>query len=310
MALNRGSSATLFAADASGTLRLIGYIALACVMMVADRHLGILVKARYAAAAVIEPVYELAALPARVVHDADSTLTDRRRLIDDNEKLRQALLLANARLHRMQTLADQNQRLKQLLDVQHTLGVNVQLARVLDVDLGAFRYRLMIEAGADAGVTPGMVVVDAHGVMGQVVEVSPHTARVMLVTDPNHAVPVVDERSGVRAVAVGDGASGHLRLATLPLTADIKAGDQLLTSGIGGRFPAGFPVGRVVTVAPDRDGSFKVAQVVPAAAPERSGEVLLLRDQPPPVGPPAPAASAGPPADLAAPAAASSAVTR
>lgn len=297
-----GDSAALFSGNAAGTLRLIGYLALACVVMVADRHLGILAKVRYSASLLVEPVYVLVSAPARLVEATRDTFADRRGLIDENARLREALLLANARLNRMHTLVDQNQRLQQLLDVQHMLGVNVQLARVMGVDVGVFRHRLMIDAGAEEGVEVGMVVIDAYGVMGQIAEVSRHVAQVILVTDPNHAVPVQDERSGFRSIAVGDGNSGQLRLTTVPLTADIREGDRLLTSGIGGRFPAGFPVGTVRAVAPDRDGGFAVAEVEPMAGLDRSSEVLLLRTQPPPVGPPAPAPEVGPPASLAEPA--------
>ncbi|HET8900266.1 MAG TPA: rod shape-determining protein MreC [Rhodanobacteraceae bacterium] len=299
MALAReGGSAALFSGNAAGTLRLIGYLALACVLMVSDRHLGLLAQARHAAAVLIDPVYAAASLPTRLWRSAAVALSDRNRLVDENARLREALLLANARLNRMHTLVDQNQRLQQLLDVQHMLGVNVQLAHVLGVDLGAFRNRLVIDAGDEEGVHVGMVVIDAHGVMGQVTAVSRHTATVMLVTDPNHAVPVVDERSGLRTIAYGTGSQGLLRLDAVPLTADVQIGDRLLTSGIGGRFPAGFPLGSVTSVAPDRDGGFAFAEVTPAAALDRSAEVLLLRDLPPPVGPPAPASVVGPPSVL------------
>ena len=297
-----GDSAALFSGNAAGTLRLIGYLALACLVMVADRRVGILTKVRYSSSVLVEPVYLLVSAPARLVRAARDTFVDRRGLIDENARLREALLLANARLNRMHTLVDQNQRLQQLLDVQHMLGVNVQLARVLGVDVGSFRHRLMIDAGADEGVEVGMVVIDAHGVMGQVSEVSRHVAQVILVTDTNHAVPVQDERSGFRSIAIGDGSSGRLRLTTVPLTADVRAGDRLLTSGIGGRFPVGFPVGTVGEVVLDRVDGFAEAEVIPSAGLDRSSEVLLLRTQPPPVGPPAPAPEMGPPASLAAPA--------
>jgi rod shape-determining protein MreC len=300
MALAReGSTTALFSANAAGTLRLIGYLAVACVLMVADRHLGILARTRYAASVVIEPIYTLAALPARMVHAASHAMADRSALVDENARLREALLLANARLNRMGTLAGQNERLKQLLDVQHTLGMNVQLARLIDIDLGPFRHRVALDVGAAQGVRVGMVVIDAHGVLGQVVEVSRQTAQVMLVTDPNHAVPVLDERSGLRTIAYGSGTQDRLTLPAIPLTADVHAGDRLLTSGLGGRFPPGVPVGTVLRVAPNEDGSFAEADVQPAATLDRSSEVLLLRDLPPQVGPPAPASTMGPPDSLA-----------
>lgn len=301
MALPRDGNTTLFSANAAGTLRLIAYLALACIIMVVDRRFGVLTHVRYAASIVIEPVFTLAAIPAKLTQFVRHSAVDRADLAHENTHLREALLLANARLNRMHMVAGQNQRLKKLLDVRHALGMDVQLARVIGVDLGAFRHRIVLDVGADQGVTVGQAVIDAHGVMGQVVEVLKNTCRVILISDPNHAIPVTDERSGLRTVANGSGTGGQLRVASIPLTADVHVGDTLLTSGLGGRFPAGFPVGTVLSVIPDADGMFANAQVKPAAALNRSGEVLLLRDLSPPVGPPALAPAVGPPASMANP---------
>ncbi|HJU27305.1 MAG TPA: rod shape-determining protein MreC, partial [Rhodanobacteraceae bacterium] len=220
-------------------------------------------------------------------------------LIDENRRLREALLLAQARLNRMNAVSQQNARLKQLLDTRRMLGMDVQLARLIDVDLGAARNRVVIDAGDKEGVHVGQVVIDAHGVMGQIVEVLPHSAVALLVTDANHSIPVVDERSGLRGIARGGGAPDRLVVSDIPLSADVKVGDRLATSGLGGRFPAGFPVGTITAVGPDPSGMFAQASARPAAALARSGEVLLLRDMPEQVGPPAQAPPAGPPDSLA-----------
>ncbi|MDN5923448.1 MAG: rod shape-determining protein MreC, partial [Xanthomonadales bacterium] len=240
MALPREGNTSIFSANAAGTLRLIAYLALACLIMVVDRRVGALTRIRYAASVVVEPLFTVAAAPAKLVQFVRHAMVDRSQLSHENTQLREALLLANARLNRMQVVAGQNQRLKQLLDVRHSLGMDVQLARVVGVDLGAFRHRIVLDVGAHEGVQIGQAVIDAHGVMGQVVEVLQNTSRVILISDPNHSIPVVDERSGVRVIANGAGAGGQLRVASIPLTADIRAGDMLLTSGLGGRFPAGF----------------------------------------------------------------------
>ena len=299
MALNRDGSSTLFSASMAGTLRLIVYLALACVLMVIDHRNGWLAKARYGASVVIEPLYRLAGLPAEGVDAARVAFADRTKLSDENQRLREALLLANARLNRMRAVAQQNARLKQLLDTQHSLGMNVQLARLIDVDLGPYRNRVVLNVGQREGFKAGQVVIDAHGVMGQVIQVMPHTCVAMLITDPNSAVPVTVERTGLRTVAYGTRGGSELSLPTIPVTADVKVGDKLVTSGLGGGFPQGFPVGTVRRVSPDLSGMFLTARATPAAALERSGDVLLLRDLAPPMGPPAPAPQVGPPADLA-----------
>jgi rod shape-determining protein MreC len=308
MARARDESSPLFAGNAAGTLRLIFYLALAMVLMVLDQRNGWLWRLRYGAAAVVEPVYRLAGLPAAGVRTLSVAFADRERLTEQNQRLREDLLLANAKLNRMSAVAEQNQRLKELLDTQHSLELNVQLAHVIDVDLGAYRYQLTLNLGARDGVKPGQPVIDAHGVMGQVKEVLPTTSVVMLVTDPAHAVPVVIERSGLRTVAYGSRDGNQLTLPNIPLAADVRVGDRLLTSGLGGRFPSGFPVGEITAVAPAITGMFLMAQARPAADIDRSEDVLLLHDQAEPDGPPAPVKPMGPPRGLA-PAAADAPIT-
>lgn len=299
MAHARDESSPLFAGNAAGTLRLIFYLALAAVLMVLDQRNGWMWHVRNAAAAVVEPVYRLAGLPVAGMRTISVAFGDRQRLTEQNQRLREDLLLANAKLNRMAAVAQQNQHLKELLDTRRSLELNVQLARVIGVDLGAYSHRLMLNVGARDGVKAGQPVIDAHGVMGQVIESLPTTSLVMLVTDPAHAIPVVVERTGLRTVAYGSRGGDQLVLPTIPLAADMQPGDQLLTSGLGGRFPPGFPVGRVTAVAPAATGMFLVAQVQPAADIGRSEDVLLLHDQAEPDGPPAPAKPVGPPSDLA-----------
>jgi rod shape-determining protein MreC len=234
--------------------------------------------------------------------------SDRKLLTEQNQRLREDLLLANAKLNRMAAVAEQNERLKQLLDTQHSLDLNVQLARVIDVDLGSYRHRMLVNVGSHDGVKPGQVVIDAHGVMGQVVEVMPRTSLVMLVTDPDHAIPVVVERTGLRTVAYGTRDGDLLSLPNISMAADVHPGDKLLSSGLGGRFPPGFPVGEIRSVEPAASGMFLEGRARPAADLDRSDNVLILHDLAEPAGPPAPAAEVGPPADLApAPAPAASA---
>lgn len=299
MALTRTDNAPLFTADAANTLRLIGYLAVAIVLMVADHRGGYLTRLRYSLSIAVEPMYHLAALPARLAREGRLALADRERLTEANNKLSQDLLLAQARLNRLSEVREQNQRLQELLSVQRSLDLGVQLARIVDVDTDPFRHRLIVNAGANQGVAIGEAVLDAYGVMGQVVEVLPNTATVMLITDAAHALPVAVERTGMRVIAYGSRKSGTLELPNVPISADLKVGDRLLTSGLGGHFPAGFPVGTIREISNDASGMFAAALVTPSAALDRSGEVLILHQLVDPMGPPAPAASAGPPSALA-----------
>ena len=297
MALTRTDSGPLFTADAANTLRLIGYLAVAIVLMVADHRGAYLSHLRYALSAAVEPMYRLAALPAQIARESRLALADRERLTEANTKLSQDLLLAQARLNRLSEVREQNQRLQELLAVQRSLDVGVQLAHIVDIDTDPNRHRLVIDAGAHQGVQIGQAVLDASGIMGQVVEVLPNVSTVMLITDAAHALPVTVERTGMRAIARGTGALDTLNLPSVPISADLKVGDRLLTSGLGGHFPAGFPVGSIRQIKPDASGMFAVAAVIPSAALDRSGEVLIVHQLLDPVGPPAPIAESGPPAN-------------
>lgn len=295
MALARNSDrSSLFSPNVSGTLRLLAYLALAAVLMVTDRRAGLLHEIRYATSAVVEPLYALAGIPQRVGSFLATTFADRHALEQGNARLREALLLANARISRMRALVGQNRELKRLLDVRNALNLNVQLVRVIGIERGQFRHRVLVDAGDRDGVEVGQPVIDSYGVVGQVIEVMPHTATVMLITDPSHAVPVMLERTGGRGIAHGSGSLDYLIMPTIALSADVKVGDAVLTSGLGGRFPSGFPVGEVISVQPDRNGMFARVRVAPAAQLDRIGQVLLLRDYAAPVGPPPPASVVGP----------------
>lgn len=299
MPLAREESSPLFAGTAAGTLRLIFYLAMALVLMVLDHRNGWLWRLRYATAIVVEPVYRLASLPADGFHALGVAFADRRMLTEQNQRLREDLLLANAKLNRMAAVAEQNQRLKELLDTQHSLELHVQLARVIGVDLGAYRHRMMINLGARDGIKAGQPVIDAHGVVGQIIDVLPNSAMVMLVTDPDHAVPVVVQRTGLRTIAYGSRNGQQLTLPNVPMAADVHVGDKLLTSGLGGRFPQGFPVGEISNVEAAPSGMFLEARAEPTADLDRADEVLVLHDLAEAAGPPPPAQPAGPPASEA-----------
>ncbi|MGN6513174.1 MAG: rod shape-determining protein MreC, partial [Lysobacteraceae bacterium] len=190
----------------------------------------------------------------------------------------------------------ENARLRGLLAAAQRGGLDVQLAPILDIDLDPTRQRLLLDAGAADGIEMGQSVIDAGGLLGQVVALTPRTATVLLLTDPDHAVPVVVARNGVRLVAYGQGRSDELRLPNIPMSSEIQVGDALVTSGLGGRFPAGFPVGTITALRPDESRAFLVGDVKPAARLDRGRDVLLLRREPAPGAQPAPVPAPATPA--------------
>ncbi|TWG90709.1 rod shape-determining protein MreC [Luteimonas sp. J16] len=198
-------------------------------------------------------------------------------LSEDNRRLRNELLVMAARQAQLQVEADENARLRGLLGAAARGGLDVQLAPILDIDLDPSRQRLLLNAGSRDGVRQGQTVIDAGGVLGQVIAVTPDTATVLLLTDLDHAVPVSISRTGVRLLAYGIGRADRLELRNIPVSSDVQVGDVVVTSGLGGRFPPGFPVGRIVDLRPDDSQAFLIGGLAPAAQLDRGRDVLLLR---------------------------------
>ena len=288
--------ATPRSSDVAGTLRLLAYLAISVALIVMDHRGDWLAQVRGHASVAMQPLWWLAGLPSRMGESLRDDAATRTRLAEENRLLRNELLLAAARQARLQVEAEENARLRGLLGAAERGGQDVQLAPILDVDLDPTRQRLMLNAGSASGVRRGQAVIDAGGLVGQVIEATPTTATVLLLTDPDHAVPVAVARTGVRLIVYGTGRSDVLELRNVPLSSDVKAGDVLITSGLGGRFPAGFPVGTIAALRPDDSRAFLVGDVDAAAQLDRGRDVLLLRDQP--TARPAPAQS--PPASPAA----------
>lgn len=263
--------------EVAGTLWLLAYLALAVALIVLDHRGGWLHQARYQISGLAQPLWAAAGWPGQMVrkfYDDAGTLTQ---LSTENQRLRNELLVNSARIARLQTLASDNNRLRGLLDAADSGSLDVQLAPILDVDLDPARQRLVLDAGSNDGVHLGQSVIDAGGLLGQVIAVQPIHSIVLLLTDPSHTVPVSVARNGVRLVAYGDGRSDLLRIPSIPLSSDIQVGDKLVTSGLGGRFPAGFPVGTILSLHPDHSRAFLIGEVRPAAQLDRGRDVLLLR---------------------------------
>ncbi|RDZ27349.1 rod shape-determining protein MreC [Lysobacter silvisoli] len=269
--------------DVAGTLRLLAYLALAVVLIVLDHRGGWLHRARQQAATVVAPLWAVAGWPGRLVERISDDAGTLAQLTEDNRRLRNELLVNQARMARMQTVAADNVRLRGLLETAQRGNLDAVLAPILDIDLDPTTQRLVLDAGSRDRVRTGQSVIDAGGLLGQIIGVTPLHANVLLITDPSHAVPVAVARNGARLVVYGDGRSDVLRLASVPLSSDVKVGDQLVTSGLGGRFPPGFPVGTIAALRPDDSRAFLVGDVTPAAQLDRGREVLVLLSMPPPV---------------------------
>lgn len=266
------------------------YIALAVGLMVADHRIGYGQSVRQKAAMVTEPFWWLASSPVRIYEFAKQALALRGQLQEENKQQRHDLQVASARILRLKAVAEENVRLRELLGGARGYALNVRMVGIVGVDLDPFRQRIVLDAGSDEGVQIGQVLIDSGGVLGQVVEVGRGRATALLLTDPDHAIPVQIARSGLRTIAYGTGDSDRLVLPSISQSADILDGDLLITSGIGGRFPAGFPVGVITGLRADKLRLFVIADAKPAAHLERGNEVLLIHHMPPVLdaGPPSP----------------------
>nr|WP_228734799.1 rod shape-determining protein MreC [Xanthomonas euvesicatoria] len=256
-------------------MRLLVYLVLAVVLIALDSRGGWLSQVRMQANLLIQPIWAVAGLPGRIGSQVRDNAATHAQLVEETRDLRNQLLVANARLTRLQTAALDNAQLRELLNVAERRGLDVQLAPILNIDLDPTRQRLLLDAGSREGVVLGQAVIDAGGLMGQVIEVTPLHSTVLLLTDPDHAVPVSVARNGVRLIVYGRG--DRLELRDIPLSAGVQVGDEIVTSGLGGRFPAGFPVGKVSELHPDDTHAFLVGELTPAAKLDRGRDVLLLR---------------------------------
>ena len=282
--------------DVAGTLRLLGYLALSIVLIGLDHRGDWLDRMRASANVVVQPLWQVAGLPSRLGQTMREDAATRSLLSEDNRRLRNELLVMGARQARLQVEADENARLRGLLGAAERGRLDVQLAPVLNVDLDPTRQRLLLDAGSAQGVHVGQSVIDAGGLLGQIVSVTPGTSTVLLLTDLDHAVPVSISRTGVRLIAYGSGRSDRLELRNIPVSSDVEVGDVVVTSGLGGRFPPGFPVGTIATLRPDDSRAFLVGDVDAAAQLDRGRDVLLLRREAaaPALATPAPAEDAAP----------------
>ncbi|BCG23079.1 cell shape-determining protein MreC [Pseudomonas tohonis] len=257
-------------------MRLLVFAVLSAALMVVDARFDTLKPARSQMGLVLTPFYWLADLPVRLWDGVSDQFTSRSTLIAENEKLKAEGLLMQRRLQKLAALTEQNVRLRELLNSSALVDDKVLVGELIGVDPNPFTHRILVDKGEKDGVFLGQPVLDARGLMGQVVEVMPYTARVLLLTDTTHSIPVQVNRNGLRAIASGTGNPERLELRHVADTADIKEGDLLVSSGLGQRFPAGYPVATVKEVIHDSGQPFAIVRAVPTAALNRSRYLLLV----------------------------------
>ncbi|MEB2652282.1 rod shape-determining protein MreC [Pseudomonas siliginis] len=266
----------LFTKGPSLGVRLLVLAVLAVALMVVDARFDLLKPARKQASLVLMDAYWITDLPGRLWEGVASQFGSRTELVAENEKLKTENLLLQGRMQKLAALTEQNVRLRELLNSSALVNEKVEVAELIGMDPNPFTHRIIINKGERDGVVLGQPVLDARGLMGQVVELMPYTSRVLLLTDTTHSIPVQVNRNGLRAIASGTGNPERLELRHVADTADIKEGDLLVSSGLGQRFPAGYPVATVKEVIHDSGQPFAIVRAVPTAALNRSRYLLLV----------------------------------
>lgn len=244
--------------------------------MVLDHETTQLARVRQGLSVAMYPIRVLVDFPFASWRNLRANFVARDALLTENQRLKREQLSANLRLQRLDALEAENERLRELLDSTEVLGKRVLIAEILAVDLDPYRQRFNLNRGLADGVFVGQPLLDADGIVGQIVEVGPLTSEAVLITDADHAVPVSVNRNGLRTIAVGTGDSNRLRLPYLTNSADIEVGDLLVSSGLGGVFPTGYPLGKVIEVRIRPGQSFAEVIAEPISELDRDQEVLLV----------------------------------
>jgi rod shape-determining protein MreC len=273
-------------------------------LMLADQRYHQIDQVREWLSAVVHPVQRAVDFPFRATDWVSGSFADRGRLRQEKLELTARLRLANLQLQRFAALEEENRRLRDMRE--NTAGVveKVLVASILNVDLDPFRHRVLLDKGAIHGVFRGQAVLDGEGIFGQVTKVNAATAEIILISDAEHAIPVQSNRSGVRTIAVGTGDINKLSLPFVTVESDLEEGDLLISTGMGGVFPPGYPVAKVTRIK--RVGSmFASVDARPTAGLDRARDVLLVWFQE--LAPSEPDAPPAPAADESAPRAAATA---
>jgi rod shape-determining protein MreC len=249
-------------------------VAASLALLAAEQH-GAWSSVRTPFAVMIYPLQQIVSSPTRFVQDIAENVSSYAELVAENRRLKDEALVLKTKLLKFAALEQENIRLRGLLDTSFKVGEQVLIAELLSINLAPYEHVVAVNKGSRFGVHPGQAVFDGNGVVGQVLRVAPYSAEVMLITDPSHAIPVQINRNGLRTIALGTGQIDRLALPYLSSNADVQVGDLLVTSGMGGVFPQGYPVATVTAIAPQKSPFAKIS-AVPVAQLDRNRELLLV----------------------------------
>ena len=251
-------------------------VVLSFIVVMADQDTTFTKGLRSVATSITTRLQSLALSPGKFLEDFDNTLVSRERLIEENERLASEALVLQSKVQKVVSLTAENVRLRELLSSSTLLEDSVLVAEIIGVAPGVQHHKITLDKGSSNGVYQGQAVIDAYGLVGQVSHVEENRSEVILISDARHALPVQVNRNGVRAIVEGTGRYDLLVAPNLVETTDIKSGDLLVSSGLGQRFPVGYPVGVVESVESDPGQPFMRVNIRPSARLDRGRYFLLV----------------------------------
>ena len=260
-------------------LRLFLWMVLALILMIGDYRFGYFANLKSFLSIVASPIEYAVNIPSKTFNLFSAYLTARHRLLNENARLQEQQFLLEAQIQQLSSLENENSQLRELLNASKLQTYNnhrVLVAQVLTINSNPFDQEIVIDKGNNDGVYVGQPIVDAGGLIGQIVAVNAVTSRALLVTSTNSAVPTENTRNGIRAIAAGDGAVTTLSLVYVPNTEDIQVGDLFTTSGLGTKFPKGYIVGKVISIEHPANERFAVIKLAPSAKLSVLNQILLV----------------------------------
>ncbi len=258
--------------------RALVLVFLSIVLLLVDSRGYVSKNIRYALQAIVAPLQYTVNFPFTLLNKTVDAFASHSMLLRENQRLEKEIILLKLQQQSFLNLQKENQELKTLLHAATELSIKVDVAEVLFVAANTHPSEWMINKGAHDGVFVGQAVLDANGILGQVVMVGPGTSRVMLISDVRSAIPVDSVHTGLRSILQGEGVLHPLSLMFIPKTEMVEVGDILVSSGVGDRFPKGYPVGKIVAVNNVAGDQFLSISVEPLAQLQRQRFVLLVGD--------------------------------
>ena len=256
--------------------RAFALLLLSLLLMFLDHRDNHLDAVRNAISAAVYPMRIIVAAPVNFWAWASDLSKSKKELQTENSRLRAEILLTAARLQRLTSLEAENNRLRDFLEARRRVQDEVRVVTIMAVDANPFKHNIVLDLGSSQGVYAGQAIINADGIIGVVMEAGPLTSDAILISDPGHALLVEVNRNGLRTLAYGTGEFGRLDLPGLPNNADIRTGDLLVTSGLGGTFPSGYPVAVVDMVTRIPQDAFAEVTATPTAALDQMREVMLI----------------------------------